>query len=341
MNAVVFSIAVVLWRVAPALDLVWTAPPACPDQRSVEEDVARHLSGSSREDAQTHAQVDVTQTEAGFAVRLAVQTDDAQIEREFVAGVCADAAETTALLIAMSIDPLLASSNELPEATTEPAGPEPEPAQPVPAQPVVPSPPSEPSPAHDVQLAQPPSEPPPAMDDGGMRVEFRGHLLAGVGAGPLPTATGAIEAGFGVGANAWQAEATIEGWTPSTGGDSSAAVRVRASLLAFGARGCGIPAVGRRFSFPLCAGLLIGPMFARGLNVRVPDEARTAWAAARLSGGAVVWARPWLGIGVHLSGHATLYRPRFATSPSGSVHEAAGVGVRGLLGVSLRNRAQW
>lgn len=167
-----------------------------------------------------------------------------------------------------------------------------------------------------------------------------GRVSAGVGFGPLPSAGAVLEAAAGLGGLHWAAHLTAEGWTPSTA-QTAAGSTARIWLAAFGVEGCGVLTPAARWTIPLCAGAVIGPMQARGLEVRDARTRRTAWIAARVQPSAVGWLLPWLGVGLQLSGHLALYRPIYSIEPTGVVHEARLAGVRAGVALVLRNRRTW
>ncbi|MBV1861727.1 MAG: hypothetical protein KUG77_25125, partial [Nannocystaceae bacterium] len=151
---------------------------------------------------------------------------------------------------------------------------------------------------------------------------------------------GVLELAAGVGQRHWAGHVTAEAWTPSTA-QTKRGSTAGVWLAAFGLEGCGILTPARRWTVPLCAAIAAGPMTARGLEVQDARMARTAWVVARASPGVVGWLRPWVGIGAHISGHATLFRPRFAIEPAGTVHSARSAGLRAWAFVSFRNRRTW
>lgn len=324
----------------PELTLRWSAPAACPDAQEVERSVAQRLANRPLTDRLLEVDARVVETEAGYSVTLNVAEAGETTTRSFEALDCGEASQTAALLLAISIDPL-ADSEPKPE---EPKPEEPKPEEPEPPQPepLVPAPQAPPSDAPEPTQPGPPPEPesrdkrPALLQPPAGGLGLRAHVLGGLGFGPLPTATGLVAGGIGIGGGLWQVEATGEFWTPSVGGESrNREIEVRATLFAFGARGC-LVLHPRSLTLPLCAGLAAGQMRAEGLNVAAPDDASSPWVGLRLGPGLVWWPAPWIGLTGRVDGLLTVYRPNFTTSPSGLVHRAGVGGVTALVGVNLR-----
>lgn len=325
----------------PELSLRWTAPRSCPDGASVEASVARRLASRPTTDRKLVADARVTETESGYMVVLEIAEAGERTTRSFEALDCTEASETAALLLAITIDPLAEPEPEPEPEPVEPEPVEPEPVEPKPIPEAPQTAPAEPTPPREAVPIEP--EPPTAAEDPSQLLRpavhglgLRAHVLGGVGFGPLPTATGVIGGGIGVGGGLWQVEATGEFWTPSVGGQSvNPEIEVRARLFAFGARGCFVLHP-RTLTIPLCAGVAAGVMTADGENVRVPDTARSPWVGVRAGPGLVWWPSRWLGLSGRVDGVLSMYQPRFTTSPSGLVHEARLGGVTALIGVNLR-----
>ncbi|MGH1346552.1 MAG: hypothetical protein ACRBN8_33615 [Nannocystales bacterium] len=330
------------------LDLRWDAPPSCPAAQEVRARVQTQLQGRPTPPSRLLADVAISTTPQGVQVTLRLESEGTRSARTFAGHTCAEAVTTAVLLMVMTLDPL-AVPRARPEATPDPG----QPGEPAPAQIPAPEPALEPEPVPEPgsevdpkREPEPEPSPLPADPEPEVRgvevrsIEARGRLGGGLGFGPLPSLGGMFELAAGIGHEHWAAHLTAEAWTPSTARTprgSTASVW----LAGFGLEGCGILTPARRWTVPLCAAIVTGPMSARGLEVTEADTARTAWVAARAAPGVVGWLRPWLGIGAHLSAHVAVYRPRFAIEPAGTVHAARSAGLRAWAFVSFRNRRTW
>lgn len=145
---------------------------------------------------------------------------------------------------------------------------------------------------------------------------------------------------MGVGAGWWRTELALTYWFPrreTVSGDASAGAEL--DLWSGGARGCGVPRVGAAVQFPLCAGIELGPIRARGFGEPDPRDVRSWWVAVVL-GPAVAWApRPWLALWAGVEGSIALRRPGFTRPGGPALFRAAPVGVRVLGGLEFRIRA--
>jgi hypothetical protein len=66
-----------------------------------------------------------------------------------------------------------------------------------------------------------------------------------------------------------------------------------------------------RFTFPLCAGIEAGAFTAAGFGLRDTTTARAAWVAVVPAAQPTLWATRWLGIGLHVEAPISILRPRF------------------------------
>lgn len=115
--------------------------------------------------------------------------------------------------------------------------------------------------------------------------------------------------------------------------DPSAGARVR--MWAVGARGCGVPGVGRS-GFPLCGGFEVGQAIGEGVGFAGRRADRFAWVAVVL-GPAFTWApRRWLSLWVGADLGVPLLRGRFEVKGLGTVFEIAPVSLRAALGLEFR-----
>lgn len=315
------------------LELTWDAPAACPDESAVRDAVEQGLVGRPTPQTPLTARGTVTTSATGYTLSLTMEHGEATSVRTVEAAGCDELADLAALLLVMTLDPLAGRPGPQPEPAPEPIVPKPEPK---------PEPDPDPTPAPKEEAPTRPSPPPePERDEPTPKVlDIRGAAGVGGGWGPLPGAGAAFSLSGGLGQQHWAAHVTAEAWLPSEAG-TPAGNTVRVWLAGFGVQGCGILTPAKRWTVPLCAAVVAGPMSARGRGVDTPRTRRTAWLAARVEPGVVGWVLPFLGLGLHASGHYALRRPGFTVDGAGAIHTARALGVRGMLGVSFRNRRTW
>lgn len=93
-----------------------------------------------------------------------------------------------------------------------------------------------------------------------------------------------------------------------------------------------------RFTLPLCAGIEAGAFTADGFGLDQTTTARAAWVAIVPSLQPTVWATRWLGLGVHVEAPISLLRPRFGIDDFAGTDlvRIGSVGARFGLSVELR-----
>lgn len=349
------------------ISLDWRAPADCPGEAQIMANVERLLGSRAARPAEPIEVVATVSRDAGgFRVRIETKRAEAQV-RELRGASCAAIANATALILAMMIDPSVASAAAAkapPPDPPAPAPPEQAPAAPAalpaPAEAQVPRAPAgslEPSapapvspsgaPAPPPRASTPPpaststpartAAPPPPQDArapaAAPRLSFGLMAWSGIDVGTLPGPT----AGFGVtglsryGAQQFELGAGL--WL-----DRAATVPERPSaggeigLVAMAAGTCRSLLRGPVEIAP-CLAIELGVMHARGFGVTSTQHASVFWAALR--GGGAVTFRPTqaLGLLVRIEGIAPITSPRFLLGGVGEVHTPT-PGVRGALGVS-------
>lgn len=137
---------------AHAASVEWKAPAVCPDAAALRAAVERLLGEPLLEGDAFRAKADVTlDDDARFTLVLSVRTPEGEGTRTVRADTCDGILNIAAFGIALALNPDLAATTPLPEASVEPA---PSAAPVPPPEPRAPSAPSEP--------ATPPPSPPPA-----------------------------------------------------------------------------------------------------------------------------------------------------------------------------------
>lgn len=311
-----------------ALQLSWEAPPGCPDGEDVRRRVADLLASVDAQGTPRAIAVrGVVTPDGGGQARLALRIVDGEAkgERALVGADCREVAEAAALIVSMTIAPgaVDALAGEDPPPDDPPASPVPDPEPPVPepgAAPIA----SAPADATSARRAPAPTPAPDTAPRRGARSTFGAEVEGGVAYGPLPGASGLVAIALGLRGRSFRAEAVAKYFTPRRSEARDPGVRTQ--LFAFGARGCGVPRAGR-FEVPLCAGVIAGPMLARGIGRDlVVKRARSPWAAATAGAALVVRVLPWLGVRLGVEGHVAIARPAFHVEPSGVEVHRAGIG---------------
>lgn len=98
----------------PGLALSWEAPPACPSQGEVEQEIERLSAGREPSLAAFRVRVVVTEAPGRWQAKLWTEAAEASGERGFDAATCRELADAAALIIALALFP------ELPSAAVSP-----------------------------------------------------------------------------------------------------------------------------------------------------------------------------------------------------------------------------
>ncbi len=290
-------------RASELVALTWRAPGACPSQQDVLREIDRLLAGASRPAQRLSADARVLQHDGVFELRLLLQTGSAREQRSVSSASCRTASDTTALLIAIAVDP-----------TLDPAGSSESGA-------------SLDVPASDA-LPQATDHEPPALvaaPSGSLHAELGFGLLLDTVLLPALSAGPTLRAGI-----AWHALhlALSAGYLPERSAHAAASpgnVYGDVDALRVALSGCYLAALGS---------LELGPCVEAGsANVRVSPQAleRTDRRRARadflglsLAGNIrlapLVFLAPALGVSM------VLRRPVFAITGAGTLHEPRALG---------------
>lgn len=300
----------------PWLETRWRGEETCVDAEALSERVEALL-GTDHVPPSTALTLDVAPSDRGWNVELSFAAEEQTVERTLQGTDCQVLTEAIALVIAVNANPVaVAASVEQPVARAVP-----EPAS-LPARPT-------PHPKHE----EPPQPRPTAV-----RSRPHASILAGVGAtvGDLPRASAAIELGAAV---VWKHARFEVGGLALVGPDVQAgevpSVSGRFRLYAAVIRGCGV--LGRRaLELPICGGLEVGALRARGLGLEQARAATALWIAP------VVGVRPrWvpvrrLAFGVFADAAIHVLRPRFSTGDAGVLYGVPAIAGRFGLLVEVR-----
>lgn len=337
---------------APAEPTVrWDGAPACVDAASVPARVGALVG----EEATVAGSLVLAAEQRGGAWRVSLVLEPpggAQPLRRTLEGRdCATLTEAVALVLAVHLDAVATARGIERESAGVPAVDDVTPDAPG-------GPPVEAASRDDPDVrggAAGPGEgsPPPraAGSPGDRSSRARPRALASLGIageiGVQPRAGAAFELAGGLG---WPRARVELGALASVGPDAAseqlAAVGGRFRLLTGLVRGCGVP--GReRIELPLCGGLELGDLWARGTGLREPATVNTPWIAVVASarpqwvprlrwGGASNGTRARLAVGALLDLVVPLRRHHFAAPQVGLVHAVDPAAVR--LGVRVELR---
>lgn len=313
----------------PPFELLWNAPPGCPNADWLRNNVERHLSIAGANERRPVA-VDgrITEDEdGGWALDLTITDAHGSGTRELDAATCDELAEAAALIVAISIDPRLAEpESDSPALDAEPSEPKPE---------------------------ELPADAPPARWDGPLdpvlveretakpEAPYRLGLRAtgGMDVNVVSSVGATVGLGFGVLWPQWRVELTGSYWTPT---EATAAtlddVGGVFQLWAIGLRGARVLDAGA-FEFPLGVGVDLGAMHGRGQGDALrSDQASAFWAAAVAGAGAAWVAARSLALTLQVDGIVAMSRPEFETDQETLVYRTSAGGARFVVGVEARWR---
>ncbi len=323
---------------AAPFSLEWSAPEDCPAQSSVEARIGALISERERSVSGIRAEVELRRSTEGYEGTLSLHADGGSSTRSLRAERCVSVAEATALLVAITVDPLatdrvLERERSEGEARAEVPGPPPTEPEPEPISPPVPEAATEdptPQPRPTDREVQPPSS---AFEGTAatLRVEAGGDL----GLFPQPGVT--VGAMVGLHRRWLRVGLTGRAWMPQRIThplDATVAAELRAFSL--GAQGC----AGPRWSaleLPVCFGVDAGAMRGEGGGALLWTGAvRRPWVALRL-GPALAWSpipavTLWFGVDLATS----LLRPQFHIASLGPIHQTGVVSGRAFVAVETR-----
>lgn len=340
--------------VSRAVSLEWNAPAECPARSYVLSELARQLEGATlTPEKRITARADVRRGEGQrWHLRLVTESGEQRGDRTLEAESCRAAADATALIVAMAVDPsrTLGDAGAPPPALTLPPVPVAPTATPVTTAAAATAPSAAPT------ASAPPPIPPPAPPPPGTAPPPRSRPAT---SGPSPLAH------FGISGSVFGDDGVLSGVSPGVGGavawlpgrvrfEVSAAyfpperVQVASNpargatldLATVGLRGCYALLLGRLELGP-CAGGEVGFLRGAGFGVVTASEGGTPWEALMVGAlGSLRIGGPF-SFRLSLDALAPLVRPTFvlAAPPRGAplnVHKAAPVAGRLSFGGELR-----
>ncbi len=322
------------------LAVMWSGPPDCDARDQLVErlaELAPALVVAHDGQAPVTVQARVEATPASqWSVDLEIVGPEGQQTRSFVAESCTVAAHATALVIAVTIDPV-AVVTELERSEPAPAAePAPRP-DPGPTSAISPDPaPAETSSTLLIDLPSPDDEL-PTRPRVGARVAL--GVLGGGGYGPISTPTAMLALRFAVFGEHWRW--SVRGaWLPpvtASIGETTDGVRERARIdgVLVATRGCGLLHAAP-VEFPLCGGIEGGAIRAEALPpIQNATTGTQPYLGLELGGGLIWTPISRLGVGLELDGLVPFLSGGFNLDGP-SVLRNLPIGVRALAGIEVR-----
>ena len=239
-----------------ALDLTWDAPEGCSSAAAIEARIEAMLSGAPRGVGVARVEAVVTRVPGGVTMDLRTTYDGRADVRTVNARTCRALEDSTAVLLAIALEPTLAA--EPPEPRPEPIAADPSvlPQQPR-KRPAEPRPrPSSNSTTHRVPSGPAPSSTPAVTPTGSVALGGERGMF-----GQTPPA-GRVD--IGIAARRWRIEAQGRYFAPRRRTGDDAAVLVQAGTG--GLRGCWTPHVGS-WVLAACGGAEAGGLWAASRNL--------------------------------------------------------------------------
>ncbi|MBL8946269.1 MAG: hypothetical protein JNK45_24100, partial [Myxococcales bacterium] len=357
MHGLVASIAAVLGAFEPppppnpeVLELHWRAPPGCPTQEDLERRIRALLPGEPSGEGVLVVEGEVTTSARGATLVLRSTLAGRTESRELASASCGELLESTAVLLAVALEPSATIPGQVPRPDRDPVPPPPsdtardsasdtapdsasggaprEPttdgdpiASPVDARLAEADPRSTPDRA-DRRRARAPRRAPPSV---GLRI------AAGIEAGAMPPPSAALAAAFSL---SWpRARLEVHGtWLAPRTAREVDGRGATYQLGTAGARGCGRVFV-RAVELPVCAGGEGGALRVRprGLDAAITN---VPWVAA-IAGVGIVRAWGPVAITATIDGVVRLVGHRFDIDDAVSLRQFP-VSARALVGVARR-----
>lgn len=311
--------------------LEWIAPTGCPDAVRGTEELAHFLGGRALPES---ARVELAEREGGgYVATVAV----AGATRALRADECDTLARAAALVVAVSLEPVITAEVVHRGDTGAPAAIAP--ATVAPSEDEALTEPTEPAASTssriDLRRADRPDERsrPPAP--------ARAHWLGasgGVAFAHVPALTAVTRLSYAFTRRALRVQAELTYAVPRTiTYPTEPALGGRFQSVALGARACFAPAVGR-VAAPLCAGFEGGPVVGRGVAVLNVQRPTPAYLGALVGGAIVVRASSRVAVTAGAELLVAALRPAFYVGARDVLLRAPEVGLRGFLGLELRVR---
>ena len=277
----------------PTSWLEWNAPDTCPTAEYLEEATEARL-GRAPEPGEVAVQADIEDRGAdGLQLTLETTRQGQTDSHTMTAHDCMALADASALVVALSIDPVAVATNvrtagEVAEQPEPPTLEQPSPILSGPEPELEPEP--EPRPEPDVGASDRPTDDEPVDR---RPTELLLAATGGIELGAHPGVTGGPNVALAL---AWRRlRLEVGGWflAPRTTDRDGANVRVLSGAAA--ARGCGRLHL-QRVEVPLCAGFEAGGTRGDGSGAPNPRDATGLWLAPIVASGVHAWVIPRLAI---------------------------------------------
>jgi hypothetical protein len=321
----------------PTLALSWSTAgaSACPTRAELLERIGgQGVAGEigdwvpeRHEQAALGVEVEVAIEGDRWRASLSLIDADGRSQRSFSAASCTALADATALIVAVTLDPIAVASFHASVAASSEPEPQPEPEPPEPPEPE----PPEVDPPLDLTLSTTTDDEPEQRWPEGLQVGLSLH--AGVSWGPTAAVNAPVGGRVGLLGSRWRVELGGRYSTPRRIESNDAAGIFDAWVVE--GRGCFVPTV-RALEFPLCPGVEFGSVRGRGVAPTSDPQRRSfLWVAPSLSQG-LSWAPvERFAIGLELGLLVPVTRGRFVVAES-RINNLAVVGGRALLYLELR-----
>lgn len=295
------------------VELVWTAPAACPDASAVLSRMSSLLDERPDDAPVVRLEGTVREVSGTYELALVARTHSGSTTHELASPDCRALGDAAALVGAVAADPL-----SVDRALSTPPEPEVTPAE------------------DGVTITKsPPIEMPPRRRGRLKLARFGLRADAVLESGPLPRLGFGPIVTVGLLGPLWRAELGAVFLVPRPHFVDDAQTQ-GASFGAWGirARGCGVPVV-RIVEFPVCGGFEGGQITARLQGDLMGDDQREPFGLFSLGAGIGLAPRPFLALVLGVDGLVALTRPRFAVDTV-LLHRPDRLGVRAMLGLELR-----
>jgi hypothetical protein len=298
------------------VEIVWEAPPECPDANSVVHYAERLLGQplSTPRSQRVFARATVRRDEAGnWNLALLLTSNGHVSEETLVAKQCATLRDAVGLQVALATDPVAAARAIETETITK--GPAPN-APPIEAD----------------RAAYPNEHPAKPRAQAGLR------LTGGAALGLLPSIELGAALTLWVQKSAWRAELSGLGFGGSSAHvESMPAIGAHLQLYSGAARGCAVPRIGRA-ELPVCLGVELGVMRAEGFGAQMTDTSHSLWGAIAVGPALRLPVTQTVSLWLEADELVSFLRPGFNVRNLGTFYTAPAESTRIWAGCELRLR---
>lgn len=290
-----------------ALRLTWSAPPGCPQVEEVRSATLRETGPpqSAGEDVlEAEANVEQTDADGGWRVRLRTRRGTITGEREIEAATCNGVAEATAVVLALALVPP-ATADEAPAT------------------------------------AAPPRSAPRERDAPAHRATGEDHHAFALGASvtgdtsslPAAAAGGSLTLAWTPGRA--RIELDVRLWAPQSQTLARSEAGARFSMTSLGGRGCWAALRGVGLELSACAGADVHVISAPGYGADANYPADGAWTTVTGGGLGRFELTSRIALRARAEAFAPLSRPTFVVQNEGLLHRPASIGAAASFGVEV------